>query len=82
MKTSIGPNPANDVLHLSLDTTVCLPLNFTLFDALGKQCCSWDAPASKQYSISIPLATFPAGAYYLEADNGHERSVRSFIISR
>jgi hypothetical protein len=81
MKTTIYPNPANDVLWLSVTKTDELPLRLTVYDALGTSRQSWEVPPGQDYHHQIPVSNLPDGAYYLQLQNGQEDCMKPFIVA-
>jgi hypothetical protein len=70
----IYPNPAQDVLHVSLGTTE--PTALTVFDLQGKLLWSETAETDQQ---AIPVAQLPAGSYLLKIGSGAQQQVKQFV---
>lgn len=80
MKTTLYPNPANDVLWLQVHGAEGLPLSVTVFDALGSSCHSCELVPDQEYPASIPVDRLPTGAYYLQMKSGNEDCMKPFMV--
>lgn len=80
MKTTLYPNPANDILWLAVKEAEALPLKLTVYDALGSSCHSFELEPKQDHLTSIPVEGLPAGAYYLQMENGSEDCMKSFMV--
>ena len=80
MKTTLYPNPANDVLWLAVKDAEELPLKVTVFDALGSSCHSCELLPGPNHLASIPVHGLPTGAYYLQMENGRDDCMKAFMV--
>jgi hypothetical protein len=80
MKTTLYPNPANDILWLSVQEAQAEPLKLTVYDALGSSCHTCELEAQQAHLTSIPVHGLPTGAYYLQMENGSEDCMKSFMV--
>ncbi len=74
---SIYPNPASDVLHVSIDDENAGQMHLLLIDAFGKV--HW-SEKSINLETMIPLSHYPRGVYIVECRTGKGRFARAVVI--
>jgi len=62
----VFPNPASDIVHLSLNTHNAVGLDLSLCDISGKTVENWSFHTVQgDNSLTLPLNTLPAGIYFI-----------------
>ncbi|MEM8525879.1 MAG: S8/S53 family peptidase [Bacteroidota bacterium] len=80
--TNLFPNPVSDFLNVVYETPDIEPFTLRIFDSIGRllveteinPCCF------KEAAEQIDVRTFQNGIYFLQVDNGEEKSVKSFVV--
>ena len=80
--TNLHPNPTSDILNVTYETPDIEPFMLRVFDAIGRllieteinPCCF------KEAVEPIDVRRFQGGVYFLQIDNGEERSIKSFVV--
>ncbi len=83
VQVNIWPNPAGDVLHLTIGLSNAQQLEFKLLNALGEvvitEAHQWEAGLSP---ITLATDKLPAGFYTLSIGNGQNNTAKKFVIVR
>ncbi len=74
---SIAPNPAQDMLTIQFNGKVSSELTIKVMDVLGKEMLS--VRMNENQAKSISLDNFKSGLYFIEIQNGKDRTVKKFI---
>ncbi|MDB5282995.1 MAG: hypothetical protein JWO06_2070 [Bacteroidota bacterium] len=77
------PNPANDVLNVSMDISKATETNFSVIDMLGQAVLTEtkQIPAGI-HTATIDLAGFANGVYFLRLGDGHFSIIRKFVVAK
>jgi aldose sugar dehydrogenase len=73
------PNPAADVLHLTLDRSLS-GAKLTVVDALGRQMLSLSGASGEL--LTVDVSTLPAGLYALSVETSRGAMSKRFMIAR
>jgi photosystem II stability/assembly factor-like uncharacterized protein len=76
MDVKIYPNPTNDVLNIRMPAAKKTTIK--IFSVDGKQ---MPANTNGSNTFTLDVANFPAGIYYLVAEEGKYRAVKKFVKS-
>ena len=77
---NVIPVPAQDILNITVASTVATKLDLSIVNLAGQLIRSWSVRATAQYATSIPTANLPAGNYLLNISGAYGNSVRQFTI--
>jgi len=77
LKFKLYPNPANDVIHVSLDLDHLGRVDIMLFDAFGKL--HWSGNNTNSEML-IPVFHYPPGVYILELRTSKRSYARTVVI--
>lgn len=75
---SAYPNPANDVLHVTVNTSSSIAAVYRLTDVLGKEVF---AAESTTGSMSIPTGELAKGTYMLSVETAQGRAVKKVVVT-
>lgn len=76
------PNPANDILNISLDLPDILPVNISIYDAVGKNVMNAGKGEVKSATFKLDIAGLNAGIYHIRFNINGTETNRKFIINR
>lgn len=75
---TISPNPVSDVLTIQVEDSGLSGMTVFISDVTGKLMDQFEIASAH---LIIPVASYPAGMYFLEAVDDHSRmAVRQFVI--
>ncbi len=75
---TISPNPANDLITITLDSSKRFSGSIDIYSADGRRATSTSMDTSRK-SFDIPVANFPSGLYYVMLQSKEGMGVQSFI---
>jgi len=75
----ISPNPASDMLYVTLSPKSGKDLFYYIFNSNGQLVLSPSAKAGKQNNITINISNLPVGIYRLQLIDGDEMASKAFI---
>lgn len=76
---SMFPNPAENVLNLSLTFSQAQDAQITILNMAGQTVYSENTGVSTNYSRSIDISKLPAGVYMTKVSSGNQANVKSFV---
>ncbi|MFN3940660.1 MAG: T9SS type A sorting domain-containing protein, partial [Chitinophagales bacterium] len=79
---SIYPNPANDVINLSLDFSTPENVVINILNAQGQIVFSEAHGAVSNYTSGLDISNYANGYYLIQITDGNRVSSKSFLISR
>jgi hypothetical protein len=78
---SISPNPASDVLNISLNLPQSAELKFTIFDALGQAMIAENKQVSSGvHTATADISSLGNGVYFLRVASGNSSNIQKFIV--
>ena len=78
---SLTPNPADNELSITKPNSVTEPVNFTVFDLLGKRVTQGIIPR-EQKEILLSTKSLSIGVYHCVLEYSGNTAIKKFIISR
>ena len=78
----LSPNPATDILNVSIRSDIAEPTQIAVFDQGGRQIMASLIRYDGHSSIQIDLSSLSGGFYWLSVKNSHCISTRSFTLIR
>lgn len=77
----VFPNPASDALQVQISAPEVLDhAQLRLFNSLGAEVLRLDLGQVQSQTVTIPVATLPAGAYRLQLASGQAQATQTVII--
>jgi len=76
---NLSPNPADDLLRLSLNEPLTSDALITLYNAAGQRVHAWTL-ASGITSMSLQIADLPTGVYAVSIENEAIRGVKKVVV--
>lgn len=77
----VFPNPASDVLNLSLGLEQPMVLDYGMYDATGSLIRSGRVAAGTQFNTSFDVSGLSAGFYTIKLQNGQQLASKRFMIA-
>jgi hypothetical protein len=77
LNLKIYPNPASDVIHVSLDKSDFESIDLLIFDAFGKL--HWNGNYTTSEML-IPVSNYPQGVYIIELRTAKGRFARTVVV--
>ncbi len=78
----VYPNPAQNVLHVTIEWPNPQPFTIAIFNSTGKQVYTQQVAALRIYNGSISTAQLPAGTYVLKLTGSTGEFTKTFIIAK
>lgn len=80
--TKLYPNPASNLLNVAYETTDIEVFMLRVFDSIGRLLIEVEInPCCFKGAIEeIDIQRFQSGVYFLQIDNGEEKSIQSFVV--
>ncbi len=79
-KLEVFPNPADQLAQVSLELAESSPVQFQLFDALGKSLLHRRWEAWKNDTHRIDLSQYPSGVHWLRIKVGDQLTTRRLVV--
>jgi hypothetical protein len=80
---NLGPNPADDVVHLMFLADQTMEVTIQLFDLAGRMAMEQTTTAVEgDNNISLSLGQLPEGVYLVQVTAGADRFTRKLVLSR
>jgi hypothetical protein len=82
LSVNVYPNPAKDLITLSMDHIQSGETSIKIFNVLGKECLSYKFPESVSTAREhkIDVTNLPAGVYLIKGEQGNENFQKKLII--
>ena len=82
-KLSLFPNPASDMLNISLDISKNTEARFYILNMLEEIVLNETTEIpSGIYTATIDISSLPDGVYFLRLGDGHSSVVRKFVVAK
>jgi hypothetical protein len=81
-EVSIKPNPASEVVTLTFNDQIPVPVNIRILSVQGKELFTAQLLTDDNSELSISTSKFPLGEYAIVISRGSEVSVKKLIILR
>jgi hypothetical protein len=78
----VFPNPASDILKVSIASNVSEQTQIAVFDQIGRQLKISNVQYDGYSPMSVDLSSLPAGFYFISVRNSHCTSTQSFTINK
>ncbi|MDQ6813910.1 MAG: M36 family metallopeptidase, partial [Bacteroidota bacterium] len=78
-KASVYPNPADNVVNLSIVNPAANKITINVFDGIGKKLFTLNGGNSESNLISIPVTYLKPGTYYIEVNSDDNHTTLHFI---
>lgn len=78
LELSIYPNPASDLLHVSLNDESPEGISLQIFNQAGQVVKSTSQPQANELSINV--SDLPNGTYYVAVSSGGKKNVRRVVV--
>lgn len=77
----IFPNPATDMLTISLNTDIAGPTEVIVYDRLGREIKNAVMDFDGYSPLSMDVSSLPQGVYILSVKNSHFKSTKRFSVA-
>jgi len=80
---NLFPNPTNDLLNIVYETPDITPFTLRVFDSIGRLITETEVSTCcfKESIEKICVRNLQSGVYFLQIDNGEEKSIESFVVN-
>ena len=81
-KAGLYPNPAKNIVNISIDNPTGSAVYINLFDLKGKKVASFNAGKIGKQILTLPLQQLAAGTYWLEVKTPDESTTLQLIVQQ
>jgi hypothetical protein len=78
----VYPNPATDILNISMSSNVAEPTDVIIYDNSGRKIQSFEKAYNGSTPITLNVSSLSRGFYLLSVKNSHCVSTKSFFVSK